>query len=290
MRVFVTGASGGIGSAVVAELVAAGHTPVGLARSDTAEKVVRDAGAEVLRGNLDDPDALAAAAGAADGVIHLAHDFERFAESSAEEGSAVAAIGAALEGTGKPFVVVSGTPWAPGRVATEDDPIPAEGPTAVRSRTVTAALALAGRGVRVSAVRLPRSVHMAHQSSGFASVLVATARATGVSGYIGDGANRWPAVHRLDAARLFRIALEQAPAGSVLHAVADEGDAMRDLAAVIGRHLDLPTASVPAETFGMLGPVFAMDQPASSALTRERFGWTPEHPSLLAELELGDYA
>jgi nucleoside-diphosphate-sugar epimerase len=291
MRVFVTGASGGIGSAVVPELIAAGHSVLGLARSDASAEAVVAAGADVLRGDLEDLDTLRAGAADVDGVVHLAftHDFTDFESAIAAEGRAVAAFGAALEGSGKPLVIASGTPAAPGRVATEQDPMLVDGPAGGRGRNAQAVLDLADCGVRSAVVRLPRSVHIQGGQSGFASVLIGAARRIGVSGYVGDGTQRWPAVHRLDAARLFRLALEQAPAGSVLHAVADEGDAMRDIAAVIGRHLNVPTEPVPAETFGFLGAIFAIDQPASSALTRDRFGWQPTHPSLLTDLEAGDY-
>jgi nucleoside-diphosphate-sugar epimerase len=291
MYVFVTGASGGIGSAVVAELGAAGHKVLGLARSDASAAAIAAAGADVLRGDLADLDALRAGATETDGTINLAfgNDFTDFEKCVTEEGRAIATLGAALEDTDKPFVIASGTPATPGRPSTEDDPMPVDGPVGGRGRNARAALDLAGRGVRSSAVRLPRSVHARGDRYGFASMLIEAARRTGVSGYVGDGDQRWPAVHRLDAARLFRLALEQAPGGSVLHAVGDEGDPMRDIAAAIGRQLDLPTRSVPAEGFGFLGAVFAVDQPSSSALTRERFGWQPTHPSLLEDLDAGGY-
>lgn len=292
MRVFVTGAGGGIGSAVVPELISAGHEVLGLARSDHSAQAVTEAGAAVLRGDLQDAEILRAGAASCDGVIHLAfgHDFTRFAESVAEEGRVVETFGDALKGSGKPLVIATGTPAVPGRASTEDDPGPADGPAAGRFRNARTALALAGQGVRSAVVRLPRSVHARGEQSGFASVLVDAARRTGVSGYVGDGTQRWPAVHRLDTARLFRLVLENGDPGTVAHAVADEGDPMLAIAQIIGERLGLPTKSVPAEDYGFLGGIFAIDQPSSSALTRERFGWRPTHPSLLDDLRTGDLA
>jgi nucleoside-diphosphate-sugar epimerase len=291
MRVFVTGATGGIGSVVVLELIAAGHEVLGLARSDASAQALTAAGASVLPGDLNDPESLGAGAAQSDGVIHLAfgNDFNDFARCVAEETLAVEAFGAALEGSGKPLAIASGTPAVPGRTSTEQDPAPTEGPVGGRGRNAQTVLDLAERGVRSAVVRLPRSVHAAGGPYGFASVLVETARRTGVSGYVGDGSQRWPAVHRLDAARLFRLVLEQAAPGTVAHAVADQGDTMRSIAEVIGRQLDLPIEAVPGENFGFLGHIFAIDQPSSSALTRERFGWKPTHPSLLEDLAAGDY-
>jgi nucleoside-diphosphate-sugar epimerase len=291
MRVFVTGSSGGIGSVVVSELITAGHHVVGLARSDASAEVVRRLGAEVLRGNLDDMDVLKGGVTDADGVIQLAfsNDFSDIEAGIAAESRAVAALGEALEGTGKPLVLAGGTPAILGRVSTEDDPFLTEGPVGGRGRTAQSVIAMAERGVRSSVVRLPRSVHTAGGRCGFASVLIDAALRTGVSGYVGDGTQHWPAVHRLDAATLFRLALEDAPAGTVLHAVADEGDPMRGLAEVIGHQLGVPVEPVAAESFGVLGIIFAVDQPSSSALTRERFGWQPTHPSLLEDLAAGNY-
>jgi nucleoside-diphosphate-sugar epimerase len=192
-------------------------------------------------------------------------------------------LGETLAGSDRPLVTVSGTPWIPGRASVETDPLPLEGPVGGRGRTVNAILAL--EGVRASAIRLPRTVHN-QGDGGFAGLLTQIARQSGVSGYPGDGTQRWPAVHALDAAVLFRLALEHAPAGTAWHAVADEGDAVRDIAAVIGRRLGLPVQPVPEEAFGPLGAIFALDQPASSAHTREALGWEPAHPSLLEDLEL----
>ncbi|PWI19339.1 3-beta hydroxysteroid dehydrogenase [Streptomyces sp. Act143] len=289
MRVFVTGGTGLIGSAVVAELLGNGHTVLALARSDASAQAVEAAGAEALRGSLADLDSLRAGTARADGVIHLAfgHDFssaDAVAKSVAEEGAALAALGDALVGTGRPFVTCSGTPHVPGRASTEADPLMTEGPVGGRGRSVMSVLGLSSRGVRSSAVRLPRTVHN-QGFGGFAGLLTDIARRSGVSGYPGDGAQRWPAVHALDAAVLFRLALERAEAGTSWHAVADEGDAVRDIAAVIGRRLGVPVESVPAETYGPLGQIFASDQPSSSAYTRQALGWEPKHPSLLEDLE-----
>ncbi|ASQ97470.1 SDR family oxidoreductase [Streptomyces sp. 11-1-2] len=289
MRVFVTGGTGLIGSAVIAELLGSGHTILALARSDASALAAEAAGAEPLRGALADLDILRTGAAQADGVIHLAfaNDFsspDALAKAVAEESAAIATLGEELVGSDRPFVTVSGTPHAPGRASTEADPLMTDGPVGGRGRAVTAALGLASRGVRSTAVRLPRTVHN-QGTGGFAGLLTDIARRTGISGYPGDGAQRWPAVHALDTAVLFRLALEQAPAGSSWHAVADEGDTVRDIASVIGRRLGLPVESVSSETYGPLGPIFATDQPSSSTHTREALGWEPKHPSLLEDLE-----
>ncbi|HUQ61596.1 SDR family oxidoreductase [Lentzea sp.] len=289
MRVFITGGTGLIGSAVVAELLGNGHGVLALARSDASAQAASAAGADVIRGGLADLDVLRAGAAQADGVIHLAfaNDFsspEALANAVAEESAALATLGEALVGSGRPFVACSGTPVVPGRAATEADPIMTDGPVGGRGRAVAGVLELASRGVRSSAVRLPRTVHNEGQG-GFAGVLTGIARQSGVSGYPGDGTQRWPAVHALDAAVLFRLALEQAEPGTSWHAVDDEGDQVRDIAAVIGRRLGLPVEPVPVETYGPLGVIFAADQPASSARTREVLGWKPQHPSLLEDLE-----
>jgi len=289
MQVFITGGTGLIGSAVVRELLDNGHTLLGLARSDASEATLKAAGADAVRGGLADLDVLRAGAAKSDGVIHLAfsNDFsspEALAAGIAEESAALAAMGEELVGSNRPLVAVSGTPWIPGRASTEADPLPIEGPVGGRGRSVMAALALAERGVRSAAVRMPRTVHN-QGDGGFAGLLTQIARQTGVSGYPGDGTQRWPAVHALDAAVLFRLVLENAPAGTAWHAVDDEGDAVRDIAAVIGRRLGLPVQSVPEETYGPLGPIFAADQPSSSAHTRQALNWQPRHPSLLEDLE-----
>jgi nucleoside-diphosphate-sugar epimerase len=305
MRVFVTGASGWIGSAVVPELTGAGHQVIGLARSDASAAALTAAGAEVYRGTLDDLDCLRSAAAASDGVIHLAfkHDIAfsgGFQDAADADRRAVETFGEALVDSDRPFVIASGTlGLAPGRVATEPDghgPASAtmhlSGGPQTRLATAEITLSLASRGVRSSVVRLTPTVH-GEGDHGFMAALVGIARAKGVSGYIGDGANRWPAVHRIDAAHLFRLALEKAPAGSTLHAVADEGVPIRAIAAVIGRHLDLPVAAVSpedaAEHFTWLAGFLALDSPATSALTRELLGWQPTHPGLIDDLDQGHY-
>jgi len=289
MHVFVTGGTGLMGSAVVAELVGHGHTVLALARSDASALAVERAGAQPLRGGLADLDVLRAGATQAEGVVHLAfsNDFssaDAVAQAVAEETAALTVLGESLVGTDRPLVTVSGTPWVLGSVSTEADSLPTGGPVGGRSRTVAAILGLSSQGVRSVAVRMPRTVHNEGRG-GFAGLLTDIARRSGVSGYPGDGAQRWPAVHALDAAVLFRLALERVPAGTSWHAVADEGDAVRDIASVIGRRLGLPVESLPEEHFGPLGAIFAMDQPSSSAHTRESLGWEPTHPSLLDDLE-----
>ncbi|MGN6445123.1 SDR family oxidoreductase [Amnibacterium sp.] len=290
MQVFITGGTGLIGSAVVAELLANGHGVTALARSDASAEAAERAGAAIVRGGLADLDVVREAAGAADGVIHLAfgNDFsspEALAANIAEETAAIDTIVDVLAGTDRPFVVVSGTPSAEGRPSVETDPLPTGGPVGGRGITVERTLAAASRGIRTASVRLPRTVHR-DGNGGFAGLLTQVARRTGVSGYPGTGEQRWPAVHALDAAVLFRLVLEGAEPGTAWHAVADEGDTVRSIAEVIGRRLALPVQQVPAETYGPVGPIFAADQPASSARTRAVLGWTPTHPSLLEDLEL----
>ncbi|MFD0312818.1 SDR family oxidoreductase [Streptomyces flavalbus] len=289
MHVFVTGGTGTIGSAVVAELLGNGHTVLALARSDGSARTLERAGAEVLRGDLADLDVLRSGAAQCDGVVSLAfgRDYsspDALARAIAEESAALTVLGRELVGSDRPIVTVSGTPWVPGRASVEADPLPTDGPVGGRGRSVNALLDLAAHGVRSTAVRMPRTVHN-EGKGGFAGLLTDQARRTGVAGYPGDGTQRWPAVHARDAAVLFRLALESAPAGTAWHAVADEGDAVRDIATVIGRRLGLPVEAVPEETFGPFGPIFAMDQPASSAHTRKALGWQPTHPSLLEDLE-----
>jgi nucleoside-diphosphate-sugar epimerase len=289
MRVFITGGTGLIGRAVVAELLTGGHSVTALARSEASAAAATARGAEAVIGSLADLDVLRAQAAAADGVIHLAfgNDFsspEALASNIAEETAALDALGDALRRTGKPLVTVSGTPVAQGRPSTEADPLPTSGPVGGRGVTVDRILALADDGVRTSSVRLPRTVHQ-DGTGGFAGLLTQIARQSGVAGYPGDGAQRWPAVHALDAAVLFRLALENAPAGTAWHGVADEGDSVKDIMAVVGRRLGLPVKELPAETFGPLAPIFMADQPASSAHTRAALGWEPTHPSLLEDLE-----
>jgi nucleoside-diphosphate-sugar epimerase len=296
MRVFVTGATGFIGSAVVRELLAGGHNVVGLARSDAAAESVSAAGAAVHRGDLDDLESLRRGASAADGVIHTAynHDFtvSRPAVAAADR-QAIGAMAEALAGSGRPLVITSGTGRrAPGQVATEDVlPDPTTDLTG-RVATELFAASFVERGVRVSVVRFPPSVH-GLGDHGFIPMLIDIARRKGVSAYPGDGANRWPAVHRLDAAHLFRLAVESAPAGARLHGVGDEGVPVREIAEVIGRHLNVPMTSVAgdqiAEHFGFLGVFFAADLPASSAITSQMLGWHPVQPGLVADLEDGHY-
>jgi nucleoside-diphosphate-sugar epimerase len=295
MRVFVTGATGFIGSAVVRELLDAGHDVVGLARSEAAADAVEAAGAAVQRGSLDDLDGLRRAAEASDGVIHTAyiHDFSQMENSAQTDRRAIETLGAALEGSGRPLVITTGTALIkPGHVVTEDDrPNPASA-RHLRLGTEQVAIDPAARGVRSSIVRPGASVH-GDGDHGFVPILIDIARAKGVSGYIGHGANRWPAVHRLDAANLYRLAFKTAPAGSVFHAIADEGVPTREIAEVIGRHLGLPTVSVAPEDapehFGWLGAFYALDAPASSALTQARLEWTPVQIGLIEDLEAGHY-
>ena len=251
MRIFITGGSGWIGSALVPDLLSAGHAVVGLARSDISASKLERAGAEVVRGELEGLDALPAAGRRPDGVIHLAynHAFTDLAAAAEADARVIEALGGALEGSGKPLVIASGTPALPGRVATEDDEFDATGSLAARGANAKAAIAILHAEFRSSVVRLPRSVHGEGDLHGFIPRLIAQAREKGVSGYVGDGSSRWPAVHVLDAARLFRLAVEEAPPGSVLHAVGDEGIPTREIAACIGRHLNLPTALVPAEVY-----------------------------------------
>lgn len=299
VRIFVTGSSGFIGSTVVPELIDAGHQVVGLARSDASAAALTAAGVEVVRGTIDDLEVLRDAAAASDGVIHLAFkgdiaftgDYQGAAEADRR---AVDTFGDALAGTDRPFVLASGViGLAPGRVATERDMPTIDGsPLSIRSATAQAALALASRGVRSSVVRVSPTCH-GEGDYAWVGTLVAIARAKGVSGYIGDGANHWPAVHRLDIARLFRLAVEKAPAGSVLHGVAEEGVALRDIAEVIGRHLDVPVISLApeaaAEHFTWLSPFMGLDTLVSNTLTRELLDWQPTHPGLLEDLEKGHY-
>ncbi|MCX5014944.1 SDR family oxidoreductase [Streptomyces sp. NBC_00555] len=288
MRVFVTGASGFIGSAVVRDLVAAGHQVVGLARSDTSAASLTSAGIEVCRGTVEDLDGLHAGASGSDGVVHLAfnHDFSQHEAAARAELRAIETFGDALAGSDRPLVIASGGPVGTEQAA----PDPAS--PSPRNAGARATLSLAERGVRSSVVRLAPAVHD-RSKRGLVGQLVDIARDKGVSGYLGDGSNRWTAVHRLDAARLFRLALEKAPAGSVLHGVADEGVTFRAVAAVIGRHLNLPVTAITAKGadahFGFLAGLLGRDIPASNALTRELLGWRPTHPGLIDDLDNGHH-
>lgn len=294
MRVFVTGATGWVGSAVVRELLETGHEVVGLARSDASAVALTAAGAGFQRGTLEDLDVLRAGADAADGVVHTGfiHDWANFAAACAVDQRAVETLGGVLEGSDRPLVIASGvTGWSPGRVLTEAD---AGDPATAGARALTEniLISLADRGVRSSAVRLAPTVH-GTGDAGFVPTLIGLARERGVSAYVGDGSNRWPAVHRDDAAHLFCLALQSAPAGSRLHAVAEQGVPYRAIAEAIGRGLDVPVAGIDAAAasaqLGFLGAVVALDMPASSTATRELLGWKPTGPELLADLAQGPY-
>jgi len=298
MRVFVTGASGHLGSAIVPELIAAGHDVVALARSDAAAAAVTALGATARRGDLAGLDGLQEAAAASDGVIHLAFSHEEmrsgnFEGAVATELAVLGALAEALAQTGKPLVAASGTLVLAGLGlgrpgAEEDEPVPGG-----RADAEIAVVGLAERGVRSSVVRISPITHSELDHHGFARVLIATARKTGVAGYPGDGANRWPAVHTRDVGRLFRLALEKAPAGTRWHAAGDEGIPVRDIAQSIADHLGIPTASIPDDQlpthFGFLGSLIGLDNPVSTATTRRVLGWEPAHPGLLADFDTVDY-
>lgn len=293
MRVFVTGGPGFIGSAVVPNLIKAGHSVIGLARSDANEAALKAMGADVLRGSLEDTDSLRKGSAGSDGVIHLAfiHDFAKFAENGQIDKRAIEAMGEALAGTNKPMVVTSGVGLlAPGRLSTEEDV--ARIGDAIPRVSESAAFAFAERGVRVSAVRLPQ-VHGGDGKAGFVGYLYEIARQKGVSAFVGDGSSRWAAAHRADVAPVYRLALEKGVAGARYHAVGDEGVRLRDIAEIIGRQLNVPVVSIPqdkaAEHFGWLALFASGDVPSSSALTQQRLGWKPTNIGLIADISKPGY-
>jgi nucleoside-diphosphate-sugar epimerase len=292
MRVFVTGATGFIGSAIVKELIGSGHNVRGLARSDAAAASLKAAGADVHRGSLDDLESMRTGASAADGVIHTAfnHDFSKFKANCETDRQVIEALGSVLEGSNRPLVITSGTGLlGQGQLATEDSQAST---TIPRVASEQAAASVAARGVHVSVVRLSPSVH-GDGDHGFVPMLIGFAREKGASAYIGDGMNRWPAVHRLDAAHLFRLALEKNAAGARYHGVADEGVPFREIAAVIGRRLNLPVVAKSAEEagdhFGWFAHFAALDNPSSSQKTRELLGWQPKQPGLISDLDRPGY-
>jgi nucleoside-diphosphate-sugar epimerase len=297
MRVFVTGASGWIGSATVDELLAAGHEVTGLARSDASAAALQAKGARVRRGDLDDLASIRAGAEAAEAVIHLAnkHDWADQAGTIAAERGAIQTIGDALAGTGRPFLFASGVAGlTQGRLATENDPSPFYGPDSPRGGSENLAFEYLGRGVNAAALRFAPTVHGAGGDHGFIGIIAAVAREKGVSGYPGDGTNRWAAVHRSDAARLVTLGLEKAPAGARLHAVAEEGISTREIAEAIGRALNLPVTSIAPDDvqghFGFIGTFFNMDLAATSMATRELLGWSPTGPTLIEDIDAGAYS
>ncbi len=295
MRIFVTGATGWVGTALVKELIGAGHEVLGLARSEEGAKALDAAGASVQRGHLEDLASLRAGAQNADGVIHTAfvHDFSKYVENCAIDRAAIEAIGEVLAGSGRPLIITSGTAGlAVGRVADEDTQPDQGQPMSDRYRSEVLTLALASKGVRAMVMRLPPSVHGAGDK-GFVPMVIAAARERGTSAYVGDGRNRWAAVHRNDAARLYRLALESGEAGKAYHAIGDEAVAFGDIAAVIAKRLGVPVISISPEEafaqFGFVGMVASLDIPVSAAKTRAALGWAPKEPGLLADLDQPHY-
>ena len=291
MRVFITGASGWIGSVLTRELVTAGHEVVGLARSEASAERVRALGGRAVLGNMSDHDLLVSEAMGADAMAHLAFelDLTKIGPAVDNEVELMGKMGSALAGTGKAFFAASGTPIVEGQVATEHDRLDPSGPAGVRAATASAVLALSERGVRSGLVRMPRSVHGKGDRHGLIAMLVAADRDMGIAAYVGDGQNRWPAVHISDAGRLFRLAIEQAPAGSVLHAVAESGVPMRAVAEAISAKTGLPAGPVDPDQLGIFGALLGGDQPASSDITRRQLGWDPTGPTLLQDLDAGYY-
>ncbi|KAF7976656.1 hypothetical protein HWV62_1226 [Athelia sp. TMB] len=295
MRVFITGATGFVGSAVIQELLAHGHTVLGLSRNEANAKVLAAAGADAHPGSLDDLESLRSGAASCDGTIHCGfkHDFANYQAACDTDRGAIEAIGDAYKGTGKPFIVTSGTlVLKPGTVGTEDDAGVSEGFAALRAPSETLAIGLAGRGVRSMVLRLSPSVH-GPGDQGFIAGLIDVARKEGVSAYVGDGAARWPGVYLHDAARLYRLALEKGRAGACYHGVGDEGVPTKEIAEAIGKGLEMPIVSKTPEeagpAFGFLAFVLTSDNPTSNEKTREELGWRPEGPGLIADIAAGHY-
>ncbi|RFA18123.1 NAD-dependent epimerase/dehydratase family protein [Subtercola boreus] len=291
MKVFITGASGWIGTALTRELIGAGHGVTGLARSEASAARIRDLGGTAVLGGMHDHDLIVAQAAQADATAHLAFtlDFSAFEETVENELALIAKLHTALAGSGKAFVAASGTPILEGRMATEADHLDPTGPAGARAQTADAVLALSESGIRSALVRMPRTVHGEGDRNGLIAALVGLDRQLGTAAYVGDGRNRWPAVHIGDAGRLFLLAIERAPAGAVLHAVGEEGVAMRDVAEVISRKTGLPAAAVDPAQLGVFGALLGGDQPAESDTTRRLLGWEPTGPTLLEDLEAGYY-
>ena len=291
MRVFITGASGWIGTALTRELVANGHDVTGLARSQDSAEKIRALGATAVLGDMLDHDLVVSEASKADATAHLAFtlDFDEFDETIDNEVALLEKIGIALAGSGKAFIAASGTPILEGRVATEADRLDPAGPAGARVRTADAVLALSDRGIRSALVRMPRSVHGAGDRNGLIAALVGLDRQLGSAAYVGDGQNRWPAVHISDAARLLLLAIEKAPAGASLHAVGEEGVPLRRVAEAISAKTGLPATAVDPTLLGVFGALLGGDQPASASVTRELVGWAPSGPTLLEDIEAGYY-